>query len=215
MNTDAAPVLLVGAGRFVREVIHLVRESGRAIEGIVDDRAETRGTVIAGVPVIGPLARAVDRAETVLVVAVAASASRRAAVTKLRAAGIGPERYASVVDATVRNPGDSPVGVGAILFPGVVITADANLGDHVVAMPGVTITHDCRIGDYVTFAAGVSLGGGVVVGEAAYLGMNASVRQEVTIGADATIGMGAAVLSDVPSGQTWAGVPAVRLGGVE
>ncbi len=50
------------------------------------------------------------------------------------------------------------------------------------------------------------------IGEAAYIGMNASVRQGISIGARATVGMGAVVLNDVPPDETWAGVPARRLG---
>jgi len=210
---EIAPVLLVGAGRFVREVIPLVREAGREIVGIADDRSETIGTVISGVRVVGSVLPTVERSQADLVIAVAESAQRRGVVARLRSAGVGEERFASVVDRTVRNPGGCALGVGAIVLAGVVITADAVVGDHVVMMPGVVITHDCRIGNSVTFAAGVTLGGGVVIGDAAYLGMNASVRQGVTIGAGSTIGMGAAVLHDVPPGQTWAGVPAKRLRG--
>ena len=88
----------------------------------------------------------------------------------------------------------------------------AIVGAHVVAMPNVVITHDCRVDDFATFAAGVALGGGVRVGRAAYLGMNSSVLPGRSIGAGATVGMGAVVLHDVPDHETWAGVPAHRLG---
>lgn len=206
-----APIVLIGGGRFVREIIPLLREAGRDPVGILDDRFNELPAALGGVAVRGPMSAIVDFDDCDIVVAVAASAPRSQVARALVSRGVDASRFASVIDPSVRNPAACEIGAGSIFFGGVTITADAVIGRHVVAMPGVTITHDCRIGDFVTFASGVSLGGGVVVGAAAYLGMNASVRQGVTVGSGATVGMGAAVLTDVPPGETWAGVPARRL----
>ena len=205
------PIILIGGGRFVWEIIPLLRESGRDAVGILDDRYQELPSSVGGVAVRGPMSAIDDFGDCEIVVAVAASASRSQVARSLIAGGIDGSRFASVIDPSVRNPAACEIGAGSILFGGVNITADVVLGRHVVAMPGVTITHGCRIDNFVTFASGVSLGGGVVIGTAAYIGMNASVRQGVTVGAGATIGMGAAVLADVPAGETWAGVPARRL----
>ncbi len=122
--------------------------------------------------------------------------------------GIGTDRYATVIDPTVRMPDGCRIGRGSILLQNVTLTASVTLGSHVVAMPGVTFTHDDVVADFATFAAGTSLGGGVRIGRAAYLGMNSSVRERTSVGSYATVGMGAAVLSNVPDGETWVGVPA-------
>ncbi|MFF2271648.1 acetyltransferase [Agromyces sp. NPDC058136] len=203
-------VLLVGASGLAREVLPLLREAGREVLGLLDDRRGELPGEVDGVPVLGGVDEVALHPDADVLVCIGAGRVRAAIVERMSRGGV--VRYASVLDPTVRNPGACPVGEGSILLAGVTITADAVIGAHVVAMPGATITHDCRIDDYATLAAGVALGGGVRLGRAAYLGMNASVRPGVLVGAGATIGMGAVVLEDVPEGETWAGVPARRLG---
>ena len=207
-GAEPGPVLLVGAGGLAREVVPLLAEQGNPIVGVLDDRHASLPAHVGGVPVLGPLDAVLEAPHAHLVVTVGSSTARRIVVRRLLDLDVAPDRFATVVDPTVRNPGRCRIGRGTILLAGVTITADATLGDHVVAMPGVTITHDCVVGDFATFAAGVSLGGACIVGEGAYLGMNSSVRQGVTVGAASTVGMGAVVLADVPPGETWVGVPA-------
>lgn len=201
------PLLLVGAGGLAREVLPVVKEAGRPVLGVLDDRYADLPPTVGGVPVLGPVAEAASHPDADLLLCVGPSGSRAAVHGRLPSGA----RFASVVDPSVRNPAGCPVGDGSILLAGVTVTADARLGAHVVAMPGVTVTHDCVVDDFATLAAGVSLGGGVRVGRAAYVGMNAAVRPGVRVGAGAVVGMGAVVLADVPDGETWAGVPARAL----
>ena len=188
-----AGLLLVGASGLAREVL---AAGITGVVGIIDDDVERHGSEIAGVPVLGGTALAV----------------RREVARRLMRAGVDDDRFETFVARTARIGRTCDVGPGSIVLDGVVVTADARLGQHVVVMPNCTITHDDELGDFATLAAGVALGGSVHVGKRAYVGMNASVRQGVMIGNDATIGMGAVVLHDVPEGETWAGVPARRLG---
>lgn len=206
------PVLLIAASGLAREVIPVLRESGRAVLGFLDDRHGELPRTIAGAPVLGGLDDIPLYPDADVLVCVGSGTGRERVVARLSELGVDPSRYAAVVDPSVRNPGACPVGVGSILLAGVVITADAVVGAHVVAMPHVTITHDCLVDDFATLAAGVTLGGGVRVGRGAYLGMNSSVRQGLSIGPGATVGMGAVVLTDVDDSGTWAGVPARPLG---
>ncbi len=201
-------MLLVAASGLAREVLPVLRESGRDVLGFLDDRHAELPRTIGGAPVLGGIDDVPLYPDADLLVCVGSGLGRERVVGRLSALGVDAGRYATVVDASVRNPGACPIGAGSILLAHVVITADAIVGAHVVAMPRVTITHDCLIDDYATFAAGVALGGGVRIGRGAYLGMNASVRQGVTIGAGATVGMGAVVLGDIHESETWAGVPA-------
>lgn len=197
-------LLLVGASGLAREVI----AAGIAgVVGILDDNPALRDTEVAGVPVVGSIADAAKRDESLLV-CVGPSAGRRNIVRRLTKLGVAEDRYATFVARSARIGLSSDIGSGSIVLDGVVVTADATLGSHVVVMPNGIITHDDVIEDFATLAAGVALGGTVRIREAAYVGMNASVRQGLTIGSGATIGMGAVVLKDVPDEQTWAGVPA-------
>lgn len=205
-------VLLVAASGLAREVLPVLRESGRDVLGFLDDRHPELPRTIGGAPVLGGIDDAPLYPDADLLVCVGSGLGRERVVARLGALGVDASRFATVVDPSVRNPGGSAVGHGSILLAGVVITADAVVGAHVVAMPRVVITHDCFVDDFATFAAGVALGGGVRIGRGAYLGMNSSVRQGVSIGAGATVGMGAVVLGDIHDSETWAGVPARPLG---
>lgn len=190
----------------------MLRESGREVLGLLDDRHTEFSPTIAGARVLGGIDDVTLYPRAELLVCVGSGSGRERIVARLGALGIDSQRYATVIDPSVRNPAGCPIGAGSILLAGVAITADAVVGEHVVVMPRVTISHDCRIGDFVTLASGVALGGGVRVARGAYLGMNCSVRQGVSIGIGATVGMGAVVLNDVSSSETWAGIPARRLG---
>ncbi|MDR7191194.1 MULTISPECIES: NeuD/PglB/VioB family sugar acetyltransferase [Microbacterium] len=204
----AAGLLLVGASGLAREVL---AAGITGVVGILDDNVELHETEIDGVPVVGSVADAVARAESLLV-CVGPSQSRRNVVRRFRKFGVDEERYATFVARSARIGRSSDIAAGSIVLDSVVVTADAVIGHHVVVMPNCTITHDDTLEDFATLAAGVSLGGAVRVGEAAYVGMNASVRQGLTIGSESTVGMGAVVLQDVPTEATWAGVPAREIG---
>lgn len=204
----SAGLLLVGASGLAREVI---AAGITGVVGILDDDDDLHGTEVSGVPVLGGVALAARRDEELLL-CIGPSGTRREVARRLSRAGVDDDRYAMYVARSARVGRSCEVAAGSILLDGVVVTADARVGRHVVVMPNCTITHDDHLGDFATLGAGVALGGGVHVGRRAYLGMNASVRPGVTIGREATIGMGAVVLHDVPDAETWAGVPARRLG---
>lgn len=208
-------LLLLAASGLAREVIAASHADWR-IAGILDDDPTMHGTLLSGVEVIGGVELAARRTESLLV-CVGSGVGRAAIVHRLAGLGVEDDRYASMVDDTVRVPAGCPVGAGSVLLPGVVITADARIGRHVVIMPNVTVTHDNVLDDFVTIAAGASLGGFVRLGRASYIGMNASIRQGLSVGRGATVGMGSAVLRDVPDGETWVGVPAraIRDSGVD
>jgi sugar O-acyltransferase (sialic acid O-acetyltransferase NeuD family) len=201
--------LLIGASGLAREVLALTRaESTHVVFGVLDDGWADMGESFADVPILGPIERAIDYIDTKLLVCVGSGIVRQRIVERLAAVGVGPDNYTTVVDPSVRNPGNSPLGVGSIVLANVVLTADVRVGSHVVVMPNVTLTHDDVIDDYATIAAGVSLGGGVRIGTAAYVGMNAAVRQNISVGESSTLGMSAALLQNLPPGETWVGVPA-------
>lgn len=208
MRAVSEGLLLVGASGLAREVL---AAGITGVVGLLDDDVQLHGEEIGGVPVLGPVADAATRTEQLLV-CIGPSEPRREVVRRLARLGVHDGRYARFVARSARIGTTSEVGAGSILLDAVVVTADAVLGQHVVVMPHCTIAHDDVVADYATLASGVSLAGGVRVGEAAYLGMNCAVRQGLSIGAAATVGMSAGVVGDVPDGETWAGVPARRLG---
>jgi sugar O-acyltransferase (sialic acid O-acetyltransferase NeuD family) len=210
----ARPLLLLGAGGLARETLAAVRtqpDRWRPI-GVLDDDPVRHGDVVDGVPVLGATER-VHEFEDAAVVPCVASAHRPGGRLALaRRLGLLGDRWATVVHPAASVAPGTEIGEGSVLLAGVVVTAAIQLGAYLVAMPHVLLTHDDRVADGVTLAGRATLAGGVLVEEAAYLGQGCLIREHVTVGANAVIGMGAVVLDDVPSGQTWVGVPARKLG---
>lgn len=198
--------MLLAASGLAREVASAELGETRII-GCLDDDTALHGTECAGLPVLGGLDRAREL-DAQFVLCIGSGRARREVRARLARLGLGDERFARVVDGSVRVPPSCRIGAGSVVLAGTVLTADVTVGRHVVIMPNVTLTHDTVVDDFATIAAGVALGGGAQIGEAAYLGMNASVRQGARIGRDAVVGMGAVVLRSVPEGAVWAGVPA-------
>jgi sugar O-acyltransferase (sialic acid O-acetyltransferase NeuD family) len=211
-------LVVVGAGGFARETVQLLRThpacgpggESYAVTGFLDDDPRREGTMVDGLPVLGPAGLAAEHAQRggaalACVGNPGAPESRQRLVARL---ALPVEAWATVVHPLAAVSADSTVGAGSVLHAGVVLTAAVQVGRHVAVMPHVVITHDDVIEDAATFGAGVRLAGGVTVGEAAYVGSGALVRENRRIGAGALVGMGSVVLRDVPPGQTWAGNPA-------
>ncbi|MDQ4110817.1 MAG: acetyltransferase [Actinomycetota bacterium] len=173
----------------------------------VDDDRDRWGTVVGGAKVIGPVELVSDCGAD-LVICTGSGRVRRRLLERLLDYGVAPEQFATIVHPDASVAEGCEVGPGSVLLAGVRLTSQVSVGRHVVVMPNAVLTHDDIVADFATLCAGVTLGGDVVVGEAAYLGMSSSVRQHLTIGADAILGMGSALLQDLPTGETWAGVPA-------
>lgn len=238
MNVAAGgrrPLIIVGAGGLGRETLAAVRaihhaetaerraradHRGRAAPllepiGFVDDAASFAGTVVDGLPVLGPievLETMLRRRQAAAVIIATGrpggTSSRRVLSDRLRRFGA---TFATVVHPTATLAIGTQVGEGSILLAGVVTTAPIAIGRHIVAMPQVVFTHDDVIGDFAMFATRATLSGAVRVGDGAYVGAGALVRENLSIGPRALVGMGAVVTHDVPADEVWVGNPARQL----
>jgi sugar O-acyltransferase (sialic acid O-acetyltransferase NeuD family) len=202
-------LVLVAASGLALETAESARAAGLAVAGCVDDDESLWGTRLRGwLPVLGGLDSLASQGDSPVVVCAGKGAVRERIVRRLAAAGVGPERYTTVVHPSVEVPQSCTVGPGSIVLAGCVLTAQAAIGAHAVLMPHVTVTHDDVVEDFATLCAGVTLGGHVRVGRAAYLGMSSSVRERVVVGEESVLGMGGVLVRDLPAGETWTGVPA-------
>lgn len=207
------PLLLIAASGLARETAVAARLAGLDVLGCLDDNEGLWGSEVSpGLSVLGGIDGVAEHPEAEVVVCAGKGSVRERIIARMEEHGVTSSRFATVIDPRSMLADDTVVGRGSILLAGVVATAQVAVADHVVCMPAVVLTHDDRVESFATLCAGVVLGGNVTVGRAAYVGMAASVREGRTIGVGSTIGMGAAVVSDVPDGETWAGVPARRLG---
>ncbi len=103
------------------------------------------------------------------------------------------------------------IGVGSVVFAGVVVNADARVGSGAILNTGCSVDHDCVLGSAVHVSPGARLAGAVRVGDRSWVGIGACVRQLISLGSDVVVGAGAAVVSDVPDGLCVVGVPAKTL----
>lgn len=205
-----ARVLLLAASGLARETIESIAQTGdHEVVGLLDDQPALHGTSIGGVPVLGGLELAAQRAEQLLL-CVGKSAARAAVARRLE---LPESRYATHVHSSAFLGAATQLGAGSIVLAGCVATTNVGIGRHAVLMPHVLLTHDDSLGDFATLAAGATLAGNVQVGDRAYIGSNATVRENLRLGDDAVLGMGSALLHDIPPGQTWAGSPAHLLYG--
>lgn len=180
------PLVIVGAGGFARETAELVRAAdpdGRRfrLTGIVDDDPARAGTVVAGLPVLGPVETVRDH-DAAIVVCVGNPANFVARAMIVDRLGLADDRYATLVHPAAVVPSTATLGAGTVVHAGVVFTTDVSIGNHVAVMPAVVLTHDDEVGDFVTFASGVRVGGGCRIGTGAYLGAGSVVRESADVG---------------------------------
>lgn len=200
-------VYVFGAGGHARVVVSTLLEAGRAVAGLFDDDARTRGQQVLGVEVLGPIREAVGLPGGVGVLAIGDNRTRRKVAETLRGWTWLPVVHprASVHDSVELGP-------GTVVFAGAVIQPEARLGSHCIVNTGATVDHECEIGSYAHLAPGVHLGGGVKVGEGVLLGIGAVAIPGVRIGAWSVVGAGSVVLEDLSAGVKAVGAPARAIG---
>lgn len=223
---------IYGPGGFGRELIFAnSRRSSDGICFVSDDPTEIGGRA-EGVPIFSleqfaqmersAIADHRSRADelripplslyrpTMVVIAVADSATRRRLADKVQAAGL---IAGDIIAPTVVIGAGVTIGEGAILCDHSTVTASAKIGLHFQCNIYSYVAHDCVIGDFVTLAPRVCVNGNVVLEDDAYIGTGAVIRQGVTgkplvIDRGAIVGMGAVVTKDVPPYTTVIGSPA-------
>ena len=176
--------------------------------GFLDDRKETWGTELGGLPVLGPLSAARDYQSAHFVNGIGSPGNFWKKGGIIAKTGLERERFANVVHPTAVISRSAQLGVGVVIFSLVTITSNARLWDHVMVLPHSVISHDCAVGDYTAIAGAVCVSGQVEIGESCYLGSGCLIRNGIKLGARTLVGMGSVVTRDVGENQVVAGNPA-------
>lgn len=191
------PAVVVGAGGHGRVVADILAAAGRAVAGFLDDRVVGP---VAGLPVLGPFARALDPGFVggrTLIVALG-DTTRRVDLSQaiLRAGGT----LATAIHPSAVVAGGARVGTGASISALSVIGTGASVGRFCIVNTAAVVDHDCRLGDGAFLAPGVRLCGGVTVGAGAVLGAGAIVLPGMRIVAGARVRAGTVVDADFGPG---------------
>ena len=202
---------IYGTGGFAREVLEIVREIN-AIEptfeviGWLDDDPSKAGSVIKGLPVLGPIEAATMQANVFdAVIAIGNTVARSHIEARLERHGVASP---VLIDPRARIGRDVTIGDGSIVCAGTILTTDIRLGRHVILNLNVTIGHDAELADCVTLAPAVNVSGHVRISEGCDIGTGSATVQGVSIGEWSIVGAGAVVARDLPANVTAVGVPA-------
>ena len=136
----SAPLILIAASGLAREVLATLENQSRyRVIGIIDDEPSLHGTALDGVDVLGPLEVISEYDDAQLLICAGQGRTRAAIERRLSRLGIFDDRFATVIDSSVRVPSSCQIGAGSILLGNVVMTANVEVGRHVVSMPNVTL----------------------------------------------------------------------------
>ena len=189
-----APLFIVGAGGFGREVFSIIEalrstNSMPQIAGFIDDHpsaADLKNLASLGSRLVGSIDDLVRRAEPFSAVVAVGSAVDRETIADLLAP--------SPVTFPVLVHPDTTIGCDVYLAEGVVVAAGSRLstnihvGRHVQIDQNAAIGHDCSLGEFARLNPQACVSGTVTIGRRALIGANAIVLQGIKVGEDATVG---------------------------
>ena len=203
------PFIIIGAGGFAQEVAWAARRmGGLEIIGLCDDDAAKRGTVIAGVPVLGTIEEAdAGLGPDSRFFICATGNNRLRAEFARRAEALGWEAV-TIVDPSVLTADNVRLGRGVYVGAGTILSCNAEIRNHVLVNQHCTIGHDTVLENFSQAAPGARLSGGVILRTGACVGSGAIVRQCCEIGEWAMVGGGSFAATHVRPGATVIGNPA-------
>ncbi len=200
-----------GQAKVVLEII--LAEGRHQVLGFLDDDPQKLGMLIRGVPVLGRAsdlaALATQHGAEGAIVALGHCTTRREFGLKIQALGL---ELVTTIHPSASIDSDVVLGKGVVVAPGACVVTGSVIGDSTNLLTGCTIDHDNQIGAGVVVSPGVHTSGRVKIGRDVFVGTGAIFLPDAEVGEGAIIGAGAVVLKQVPPGETWAGVPARKLG---
>jgi len=210
-------IIILGTGGNCIDILDSLLEVNRSsdvmkyrCQGFLDDDPKRWGSLLHGVPVLGPLSKASDESfnECVFINGIGSPASFWRKPDIIQKTGVSDERFTTVIHPSAQVSRFASLGKGTVVLQNVTIASDATVGNHVIILPNTVISHDDVIGDYCCLAGGVCVSGNVTIGCCCYLGSNSSIINGVSIGDFCMVGLGSNVLRDVPPGSVVVGNPA-------
>jgi len=193
---------IFGASTLARVLYSYLREEGAAPEAFVLDDAYCNDGQFCGVPILpySQLSERLPPKEYAAYVAVGytnMNSVREDVCQRLLSSGYDLPNY---LHSSVMNY-SAEMGVGNLLFPGIILDTGTHIGNGNIFYPGVMIAHDVKIGDYNFFAPRAALAGEIIVGSRNFFGLNCSVKNGVKISDSCFLGASAYAAHDLTSGS--------------
>ena len=206
-------LILVGAGKFAREVCTWARQAEKvgtpwSVFGFLDRRQDALAGFDYGLPVLGAPETYTPRKSDVFVCAIGDPKARKQICELLRKKSA---RFATLIHPTALIGHNVTIGEGSIIGPFTQLSCDLRLGEHVAFGTHSNTAHDTRIGAYCQISGSCEINGNAVLEEGVFLGSHATVLPNAHVGAWAFVGAGSVVLRHVKKGTKVFGNPAVTI----
>lgn len=214
--TDRYDLLIIGAGKYGREVHSLAQDAIDAgapwrIKGFLDDRVDALAGFDYPTPIIGTVEDYEPRPDDRFLCSVGDNDLRHFYTEIiLKRGGI----FATLIHPTAAVGRHATLGAGTIVEPFVFVGADASIGSHCLIGSHSCVSHDCRVGDYCQLCGHCSLGGNVTIEDFGFLGLGAVIVPKIVVHRQGFVGAGSVVLANVPPATKVFGSPATMVGKV-
>jgi sugar O-acyltransferase (sialic acid O-acetyltransferase NeuD family) len=203
-------VLIIGAGGHARVIADAIlcnpaNHDVLDVVGFLDDDPAYRGERALGKPILGTIADLQGIPHDAVVIGIGENETRRRLFNELVSRG---EHPIAIIHPKATVAQDVPVGVGSVIFAGVVVNTGAAIREDVILNTGCSVDHNSVVDAHAHICPGAHLGGTVRIGEGAFIGIGSAIIHNRCVGEWATIGGGAVVIRDVAPKTTVVGVPA-------
>jgi len=198
---------IIGAGDVGGFLAHHLEEVGHfKLRGFIDENVTKHGRAFYSYKVLGGLDFIKDYTKPIAVAIAIADPIAKRNIYKSLEKNVNIS-FPNFIHSSVWLGKNIKMGVGNIIYPGVVMNYETEICDFVTINMNAAVGHNCYFGSFSTLSPGVNCGGFTKLGERSFFGIGSTSIQAVEIGVGVTIGAGAVIIKDVPDGATVVGNP--------
>ena len=205
---DFRRILIIGAGGFGREVVHLATAAwpsdARRIAGFLSaDSGRLHGHT-THLAIIGDPETFEFEPGDACLLAIGIPGVRRQVAESLLARGA---EFLSLIHPTAIVAPTAQIGEGSIICPYAIVSDSCRLGRFVLMNYHSSLGHDASADDFAVLSPYATLGGHATVETDVFLGLHASIGPGRTVGPRSKVSGNACLLADAPADSLIFGVP--------